>query len=253
MLQFTCGSSLPLDYSKFDGVVIGYHWQFFKNGLPNSLDFGGRIVRGQFLYGHTHHAPHPLSNCETIDQWVGKRVGRFPQINEWVLANEFTDDLGVPYPDYKLDDLKRYCEAAHLANPNARLILGDFKPYLFKKWGAIAKICHELKAEGFPVEAGLQLHLKTYNASTVLYRLPRVFNMFDCPIHIIEYSLWYKNSMDKIIYKYVPKTIEDVLKKFNVKSFCNWWLCEEDTGIGRKMPTFEGLKLFTPNIELLKS
>ena len=246
MLQFTCGSSLPLDYSKFDGVVIGYHWRLFdKDGLPNDLDFGNKIIRSQFLYGHTHHAPHPLSKCQTIEQWVGKRVGRFPQVSEWILVNEFTDDLGVPYPDYKIDDLKKYCEAAHLANPDARLILGDFKPYLFKKWGAITKICQELKAEGFPVEIGIQTHIKTYNAPVILSRLPSVVKMFDIPVHFLEASLWYKTDLDKMSCDYFWGKLEAIARNHQIKSFCNWWLTSKDIEIGRRMPTFEGLKLFT--------
>jgi hypothetical protein len=249
MIQFTCGSSQPLDLTLFGGVVIGYHWQLFvdRNGTKNPLDFPDKIIRAQFLYGHKHHKPCPFSGCETIEQWIKKRVAKFPKINEWVLTNEFTDDIGVPYPNYKLDDLKRYCEAAHIANPKARLILGDFKPHLLRKWEQIAVICHELNREGFPVEVGVQTHIKTYNAPVILDRLPRVIKMFDCPVHLIEASLWYQNDVDRLLCNYFWGKLEGIADQPKVKSFCQWWLCSEDVEIGRRMPTFENLQLYVPN------
>jgi hypothetical protein len=243
MLKFTCGSSLPLDYSKFDGVVAGYHLSLW--GQPSVFDIPDKIYRGQFLYGHRHQKPDPSSGCETIAEWVTRRVAKFPKINEWVLTNEFTDDLGVGYPGYKLDNLKRYCEAAHIANPKARLILGDFKPHLLRKWEQIAVICHELNREGFPVEVGIQTHIKTYNAPVILDRLPRVIKMFDCPVHLIEASLWYRNDVDRLLCNYFWGKLEGIADQPKIKSFCNWWLTEEDSHVGRRMPTFESLNLFT--------
>ena len=245
MLQFTCGSSQPLDLTLFDGVVIGYHWRSFnRDGTVNDLDFGDKIIRSQFLYGHRDKTPHPGSECSTIKDWVYKRVGKFSQVKEWVLVNEWTDDLGIPYPNYSLDDLKRYCEAAYLANPKARLILGDFKPHLLRKWEAIAKICHELNTEGFPVEVGIQTHIKTYNAPVILDRLPRVIKMFDCPVHLIEASLWYQNDVDRLLCDYFWGKLEGIADQPKIKSFCNWWLRVEDIEVGRRMPTFENLTLF---------
>jgi hypothetical protein len=245
MIQFTCGSSQPLDLTLFGGVVIGYHWQLFvdRNGTKNPLDFPDKIIRAQFLYGHKHQKPCPFSGCETIEQWIKKRVAKFPKINEWVLTNEFTDDLGVGYPGYKLDNLKRYCEVAHIANPKARLILGDFKPHLFNKWDAIANICHEL-AKDFPVEVGIQTHLKIYNAPVILTRLPKIIEMFDVPVHFIEASLWYKSVADKAICNGLWSELISIAEQHQVQSFCNWWLCSEDIEVGRRMPTFENLTLF---------
>ena len=243
MLQFTCGSTQSIDYSKFDGIVSGYHLSLW--GQPSVFETPNKIYRGQFLYGHKHHKPDPLSGCQSIKEWVSKRVGKFSQVNEWVLANEFTDDLGVPYPAYRINDLKGYCEAAHLANPKAKLILGDFKPHLLNKWEKIAVICHELNREGFPVEIGIQTHIKTYNAPVILDRLPRVIKAFDCPVHLIEASLWYQNDVDRLLCDYFWGKLEGIADQPKIKSFCNWWLCSEDIEVGRRMPTFENLKLFT--------
>jgi len=249
LIEFTCGSSLPLDLTPFDGVVIGYHWGLFldKDGTKNPLDFPDKIIRAQFLYGHRDRSPSPLSGCETMTDWIKQRVSKFPRVNEWVLANEFTDDLGVPYPNYSLDDLKRYCEVAYLANPKAKLILGDFKPHLLRKWEQIAVICHELKSEGFPVEVGVQTHIKTYNAPVILDRLPRVIKMFDCPVHLIEASLWYQNDVDRLLCDYFWGKLEGIADQPKIKSFCDWWLRVEDIEVGRRMPTFESLKLFIKN------
>lgn len=246
MLQFTCGSSQPLDLTSFDGVVIGYHWRLFvdQHGTKNPLDFPGKIVRAQFLYGNKHHKPCPFSGCDSIKEWVGQRVAKFPQVDEWVLVNEFTDDFGTPYPGYSLGELKTYCEAAYIASPNARLILGDFKPYLLKKWEAIAKITNELTSCGFPVEVGIQTHIKTYNALVILDRLPRIIEMFDCPVHLIEASLWYQSEVDRLMCDHLWQKLEGIAQESSVKSFCNWWLCTQDAEIGRRMPTFESLKLF---------
>ena len=246
-MQFTCGSSLPLDLTPFDGVVIGYHWQSFnQDGTKNSLNFPNKIIRAQFLYGHKHHKPCSFSGCDSIIEWVHRRVKRFPQITEWVLVNEWSDDIGIPYPDYSLDDLKRYCEAAHTANPSARIILGDFRPHLLNKWRAIANICHEL-AKDFPVEVGIQTHIKSYNAPVILARLPEIIGMFgDIPVHFIEASLWYKNEFDKLACDFLWGELEAIANNHQIKSFCNWWLCSEDAEVGRRMPTFEDLKLFIP-------
>lgn len=242
MRWFTCGSTQPLDYSKYDGVVAGYHLSLWHD--PLIFDIPGKVYRSQFLYGNKHHKPCPKSGCETIAQWVSKRVGKFPHLDEWVLINEFTDDLGTAYPNYKLSDLKRYCEAAHTANPQARLILGDFKPYLPRKWEAIAYICHALKKEGFPIEVGIQTHLKHYNASVVLARLPEIIRNFEIPVHFIEASLWYRGMLGKGLCKGLWAELEDVARSHNVASFCPWWLHPEDVEVGRRMPTFEGLSLF---------
>lgn len=243
MLQFTCGSTQPIDYAKFDGVVSGYHLSLW--GQPSVFETPGKVYRGQFLYGHRHQKPDPSSGCKTMVDWVTKRVSNFPQVTEWVLINEFTDDLGVPYPNCKIDDLKRYFEAAHLANPEAKLIVGDFKPHLLKKWESISSICIELKASGFPVEVGVQTHIKTYNAPVVLARLPELIGMFDIPIHFIEASLWYKGIADKLLCDGFWKELEAIAVNRQARSFCNWWLCTEDADVGRRMPTFESLKLFT--------
>lgn len=251
-LKFTCGSSQAIDYDQFDGIVMGYHLSLWKQ--PRGLDIPNKIYRSQFLYGHKHHDPCPFSNCQTTEEWVKKRVSKFPQVDEWVLVNEFTDDLGIPYPNYSLDHLKKYCEAAYSANPNARLIIGDFKPYLTSKWEAIAKICHALKAEGFPIEIGIQTHLKftafnpfKWNAPLVLMLLPSVIEMFNIPVHFIEASLWYQLDIDKLACDYLWKKLEAIAKENNVKSFCQWWLTPQDTEVGRRMPTFERLKLFIPD------
>ena len=242
MFQLTCGSTKPIDYSRFDGVVAGYHLFLWKE--PFLLSIPDKIYRSQFLYGHKHHSPDPNSGCDSIKEWVGQRVKKFPQVDEWVLCNEFADDLGVGYPNYKLDDLKGYCEAAHTANPNARLILGDFKPHLLRKWEKIAVICSELKAEGFPVEVGIQTHLKSYNAPVVLARLPEIIEMFNIPVHFLEASLWYKSDVDKMLCDYFWGKLEGIADQPKVKSFCNWWLYSEDAEVGRRMPTFDRLKLF---------
>lgn len=247
MLQFTCGSSQPLDLTSFDGVVIGYHWRLFvdQHGTKNPLDFPGKIVRAQFLYGNKHHKPCPFSGCDSIKEWVGQRVAKFPQVDEWVLVNEFTDDFGTPYPGYSLGELKTYCEAAYIASPNARLIIGDFKPHLVKKWEKIAKICSKLKSEGFPIETGIQTHIKTYNAPVILARLPQVIESFNnIPLHFLEASLWYRSDFDRSLCDYIWGELEAIAKEYQIKSFCNWWLCADDTEIGRRMPTFESLKLF---------
>jgi len=245
MLNFTNGSSnlSRIDWTAFDGVVAGYWLSLWEHEPPTIFNIPDKIYRSMFLYGNKHHKPHPNSGCDSIKEWVGQRVGKFPKINEWVLCNEFTDDLGVGYPDYKLDNLKRYCEAAHIANPKARLILGDFKPHLFNKWDAIANICHEL-AKDFPVEVGIQTHLKTYNAPVILTRLPKIIEMFDVPVHFIEASLWYKNDVDKFACDYLWGELEGIANSHQVKSFCSWWLCSEDAEVGRRMPTFESLSLF---------
>jgi len=244
MLKFTCGSSLPLDYSKFDGVVAGYHLSLW--GQPSVFDIPDKIYRGQFLYGHRHQKPDPSSGCETIAEWVTRRVSLYPVISEWVLINEFTDDLGVPYPNYKIDNLKRYFEAAHLANPEAKLIVGEFKPHLLKKWESVSNICLELKASGFPVEMGVQTHMKTYNAPVVLAQLPELIEMFNSiQIHFIEASLWYQSEVDKLLCPGFWKELEAIANNHKVKSFCNWWLTEEDSHVGRRMPTFEKLNLYT--------
>lgn len=248
MLQFTCGSSKSIDYSGFDGVAAGYHLKLWKE--PFVFDIPDKIYRSQFLYGHKHQNPEDAWNCETLEQWVGKRVKKYPGVQEWVLVNEFTDDLGVPYPHYRLDDLKRYCEAAHIANPCARLIIGDFKPHLLKKWDAIAKICHALKSEGFPVEVGIQTHLKTYNAPVVLDRLPCIIKAFDVPVHFIEASLWYWYDLDKMACDYLWGKLEGIADQPKVRSFCNWWLCAEDAEVGRRMPTFENLRLYLPSQQI---
>jgi len=243
-MQFTCGSSLPLDLTPFDGVVIGYHWQCFnQDGTKNSLNFPNKIIRAQFLYGNKHHKPDPSSGCETIEQWVKKRVLKYPQVNEWVIVNEWTDDLGIPYPNYHLNNLKRYCEAVYTANPSARIILGDFRPHLLNKWRAIANICHEL-AKDFPVEVGIQTHIKSYNAPVILARLPEIIGMFgDIPVHFIEASLWYKNEFDKLACDYFWGALEAITNIHQIKSFCNSWLCSEHAEVGRRMPTFEKLNL----------
>lgn len=250
MLQFTCGSTQPLDYSQYDGIVAGYHLSLWEP--PKALDIPDKIYRAQFLYGHRDKSPCPLSGCETIVEWVHKRVSKFPQVQEWVLINEFTDDLGVPYPGYALDDLKYYCEAAYLANPNARLIIGDFKPYLLKKWEAIARIISDLEGCGFPVEIGIQTHLKfsifnpfRWNAPIVLMLLPSVVKMFSVPIHFIEASLWYRFQSDTLTCDYLWHKLEAIAMDYKIKSFCNWWLHPADIEVGRRMPTFELLKLYS--------
>lgn len=254
MLNFHCGSTQPIDESKFDGVVIGYHHQLFSNdGEQNPLDFPGKIIRSHFLYGHQHKKPHPLSECETIEQWVKRRVNRFPNVNEWLLVNEFTDDVGVPYEHYKIDDLKRYYSAAYEINPNAKLIIGDFKPYHLKKWRAIANITNELKEIGIPIEVGIQNHLKfvatnvfRWNAPVVLSLLNNVIDMFDCPVHFIECSLWYKHPFDKVACKGYWNELLAIAKNNNIASFCQWWLTEADAEVGGKMPTFKDLKVYIP-------
>lgn len=244
MLYFTCGSTQPLDYTQYDGVVAGYHLSLWHD--PLIFDIPNKIYRSQFLYGNNkdHHKPCPKSGCETIEAWVHKRVKRFPQVSEWVLVNEFTDDLGTGYPGYKLPDLKRYCEAAHLANPTAKLIIADFKPHLFRKWEVIAHICHELKREGFPVEVGIQTHLKSYNAPIVLARLSRIIQNFGVPVHFVEASLWYRGRLGGMACKGLWKELEAIAVSHNVKSFCPWWLHPKDTEVGRRMPTFEELNLY---------
>lgn len=241
MLQFTCGSSQFIDYDQFDGIVAGYHLKLWSE--PYALDIPNKIYRSQFLYGHKHRKAEEAWGCETIKEWVSKRIRKYPLIDEWILVNEFTDDLGIGYPEYKLDNLKNYCEAAHLANPNAKLIVGDFKPHLIKKWDAIAKIIGELISCGFPVEAGIQTHIKTRNAPVVLSRLPEVIGAFSCPVHLIESSLWYKNDIDRIMCDYFWGKLQGIAEQHKVKSFCNWWLSSKDVEIGRRMPTFENLKL----------
>lgn len=250
MKQFTCGSTQPIDYSNFDGIVSGYHLSLW--GEPSVFETPNKIYRGQFLYGHKHKSPDISSGCETIPEWVTKRVSNFPQVSEWVLVNEFTDDLGVAYPGYKIDDLKRYCEAAHLANPEAKLIIGDFKPSKAKKWDAIANICHELQASGFPVEVGIQTHLKIvtlnlfqWNAPVVLATLPSIIERFDgIPIHFLEASLWYKSIADKAVCNGLWSELVSIAEQHQAQSFCKWWLHPKDADVGRRMPTFEDLKLF---------
>lgn len=249
MLQFTCGSSRTLDYSQFNGVVSGYHLSLWDK--PNLFDIPNKIYRAQFLYGHRNKSSPRLG--ESIAEWVGRRVKKFPQVNEWVLINEFTDDCGVPYSGYDLDDLKKYCEAAYLANPNARLIIGDLKPYLLRKWEAIANIISELESCGFPVEVGFQVHLKfttfnpfRWNAPIALMLLPSVIEMFSVPIHFIEASLWYQIEVDSLVCNYLWHKLNTIAEDYQIKSFCNWWINPADTDIGRRMPTFEALTLYQP-------
>jgi hypothetical protein len=91
--------------------------------------------------------------------------------------------------------------------------------------------------------------LKTYNAPVILARLPKVIEMFDVPVHFIEASLWYKNNVDKMLCDYLWGELEGIADQPKVKSFCNWWLCSEDAEVGRRMPTFESLRLFTQHTE----
>jgi hypothetical protein len=71
--------------------------------------------------------------------------------------------------------------------------------------------------------------------------------MFDVPMHFIEASLWYKNDVDKFACDYLWGELEGIADQPKVQSFCNWWLCSEDAEVGRRMPTFENLRLFIPN------
>lgn len=248
-INFTNGSSnlSRIDWAAFDGVVAGYFLSIWEHEPPTIFSIPDKIYRSPFLYGNKHHIPHPDSGCETLVDWVKWKVGQFPQMNEWVLVNEFTDDLGICYPNYSLDDLKRYCEAAYLANPNAKLIIGEFKPHLLKKWEKVANICQSLKSEGYPIEVGIQTHIKTYNAPVILARLPEILGMFDSsiPTHIIEVSLWHK-GIDKVLCGGLWAELLAIANNHQVKSFCPWWLYRDDANLGRRMPTFEGLTLYSP-------
>lgn len=255
MLNFSNGSSnlSRIDWTTFDGVVAGYWLSLWEHEPPTIFSIPNKIYRSMFLYGNKHHKPHPDSGCETLVDWVGWKVGQFPQVTEWVLVNEFTDDFGNPYTDYKIDDLKRYFEAAYLANPNAKLILGDFKPYLLSKWDKISAIADELKALGFPVEVGVQNHLKhsgsdvfKNNAPIVLGLMPELLQKFNVPVHFFEVSLWYKEPSDLAFCGQLWNELISIGNQYQVKSFCPWWLYQDDTNVGRRMPTFEGLTLYSP-------
>lgn len=250
MLNFTCGSTKELDLAPFDGVVIGYHWDIFKEIIPNTDNipekFENKIIRSQFLYGNKNKKPPEKTECETIEQWIYKRISKFTQVKEWVLINEFTDDCGTPYQHYGLESLKRYCDAAYSANPDIDIIIGDFRPWNINKWMGISKIINDLKKSGFPVKVGIQTHIKTKNALVFIKNLPNIIDMFNLgDVHLIEASLWYFIDLDYIFCKDIWLQLIEICESKKVVSFCDWWLNVEDSNVGRRMPTFEKLNLYT--------
>lgn len=249
MRLFTCGSSLPIPtdiFSNFDGVIAGYYWDLWDTNpnRPSVFNFSeGKISRSHFLYGNKDRKPPTQSKCKTIEDWVRKRVSKFPEIDEWVIVNEFTGEFPYTYyPGYNPEEVISYCKIVHEINPEAKLIIADFKPWMIGRWLESIKLVVEMGLEaGLPIELGIQTHIKTINAPVILTQLPRILKTYKnlCPTHFIEASVWYSTELDKKVVNAIWCNLVDIAIAHNVVSFCPWWLNEVDEA---KMPTFENFK-----------
>ena len=248
MQWFTCGSKAeipPYILNKFNGVVAaGHHLSLWDN--PSVFEqFPGKTIRAHFLYGNKNRGVGIRSNQPTIKDWVRERVAMFPQVNEWVLVNEFTGDVANSfYPGYSPQEVVEYFRIAHEANPKAKLILADFKPWMLDRWLiSIKPIVEKLVFLGVPIELGIQLHIKTKNAPTVLSRLYRILDAYKpiCPIHFIEVSVWWHRSLslDQHLLPGYWKEIIKIGEDYDVKSICPWFLHPLDED---RIPTFENWK-----------
>lgn len=259
MKILTSGSRLDIPaeiMQNFDGIVAGYLWNLWDSPNPNEIakKYGKTLIRSHFLYGNQHQKPDPASKTTTIVEWIERRLRNAAYVNEWVLVNEFLNDKDNynPYLGYDYENLKRYYLTANKVNPNAQLLIGDFRCHQIKRWEKIAFICRELIRENVPLHGvGIQVHFKTSNAYSlipgvpyVLDALPTVIKLFEgiLPVHLIEVSCWhhYSESPEKItpLWDKLLRIAED----HNVASICPWWLNETDEGHPRSMPTFEEFK-----------
>lgn len=260
MKLLTCGTrhDIPVDImNNFEGIVIDYFWykKYDVEVIELARKYNKSLIRRSFLYGNKHSKPDSDSGCSTIEEWVGKRVATFPSVSEWVLVNEFLDNNFNPYPGYEYENLKSYFLAASQANPNAKLILSDFRPHQIGRWQKIKSIIEQLLSENVPIHGvGIQVHFKTRNAVSFipgvayyLDALPTVIKMFDgvCPVHLSEVSLWhhYSEPPSKMIPLWEKLLI--ISDSLNVESFTPWWLVNPwdngifDGGKSKPMPTFE--------------
>lgn len=259
MRLLTCGSrsEVPSEIMQnFDGVFAGYFWDLWSQ-QPNvnvkkiADKYGKAEIWSTFLYGNNHQSPDPASGTSTIEEWVKKRVSTYSFVTHWNLINEFINDRDEynPYPNYQYEDIKKYLIAAKLANPNAKFIISDFRPYQLDRWRKIKSIIENLLSENVPIDGvGIQVHFKTSNAHSnipgvpfILDALPKVIDMFSglTPVHLTEVSGWrhYTESPDKLIPLWDKLLVLARIK--NVESICPWWLNETDENYPRKMPSFE--------------
>ena len=256
MELFTCGSrsEIPVDViNKFDGVVGGYFWGDWESPTPREVakKYQKTKIRNGFLYGNKHTNPDLSSGCATIEDWILKKIRLNAYVNQWVLVNEFINerDNFNPYPNYDIENLKRYFAITNKVNPDAELIIGDFRPHQLKRWQKIKAICEQLLSENIPIHGvGIQVHFKTRNAHSripgvpyILDALPAVIKLFDgvLPVHLIEVSGWHHYSEKPEVLTPLWDEVLAIASTGNVASFCPWWLNEDDVGYPRKMPTFE--------------
>ena len=264
MRLLTCGSrsEVPSEIMQnFDGVFAGYFWDLWSQ-QPNvnvkkiADKYGKAEIWSTFLYGNNHQSPDPASGTSTIEEWVKKRVSTYSFVTHWNLINEFIDDRNNynPYPNYQYEDIKKYLIAAKLANPNAKFIISDFRPYQLDRWRKIKSIIENLLSENVPIDGvGIQVHFKTSNAHSnipgvpfILDALPKVIKMFDgIPVHVVEASVWrrYDEPQSKLVEPWGE--LITICTMLNVESFTPWWLVEPwengvfDGGKSKPMPTFE--------------
>ncbi len=258
MRYFTCGSSMPIPpdiFSKFDGVVAAYYWNLWgeieaKDKRPSVFNFSeGKIIRSHFLYGNTHQTPlRESTGCQTIEEWVERRISRFPQVNEWVIVNEFTKyETYRYYPGYSPEEVIKYCKILHTINPEAKIIIADFKPWMLDKWLESIRIVVELGLKNnLPIELGIQTHIKTINAPLFLAQLQRILKFYQnvCPVHFIEASVWHTTKVDKILTNTIWDGLIKIASHYNIASFCPWWLNEVDEEMMPSFENFQGGSIF---------
>jgi hypothetical protein len=76
--------------------------------------------------------------------------------------------------------------------------------------------------------------------------MPELLQKFNVPVHFFEVSLWYKEPSDLAFCGQLWGDLLTTANNHQVKSFCPWWLYQDDANIGRRMPTFDGLTLYSP-------
>lgn len=269
MRLLTCGSRLEIPSSvmqQFSGIVGGYFWNLWNT--PNLQDYSQKYEKSEvwhnFLYGNRHRIPDVSSGCVTIEEWIKQRVSskKAQCVTHWVLINEFTDSKGNPYPGYEYENIKKWLITANQANPEAKLIIGDFRPYQLQKWQKIKELCDRLLSENIPLHGvGIQVHFKTWNAHNPVFggnlispyyldALPIVIQYFDgiLPVHLIEASGWhhYSESPEQLISLW--QEVIDIATQNDVETFCPWWLNQSDEPQNdtdknhKSMPSFEEFK-----------